>query len=69
MCYNPAVMAGDTHPYLKAVYSAAVIFFALIAMIIFIALYVHSKSIENPEVSAATVEQNLTPPGKIYPRP
>ena len=61
--------SGTTHPYIKAVSWAAAIFFALIALLILLGLYVHSKSIEEPDIAPAMVEKNLAPPGKIYPRP
>ncbi|MCH9758650.1 MAG: hypothetical protein K0U19_06025 [Proteobacteria bacterium] len=61
-------MAGKTHPYLQTAYTSALVFFALVFIIVFIALYVHSSVYSEPNLAPEVIEQNLTPPGKIYPR-
>lgn len=43
------------------------IFFALVLLIVFTALYVRSK-VSEPELTRAASEKNLTPPGRLYPR-
>lgn len=61
-------MAKQSHPYIEALKISALIFFASILIIVFLALFVAATVREERVVEPARVEQNLTPPGRLYSR-
>lgn len=62
-------MAGKTHPYLQTAFMSAVVFFALIFVVFFLAMYIKSSATSTPTLAPQAVEENIAPPGKVYPRP
>ena len=61
-------MAGKTNPYIDSLKISAFLFFTLILIVIFLALYVNAFVKDGREIPAARTAENIEPPGRLYPR-
>ena len=62
-------MAKKSHPYIDAAKLSALILTATILIIVFLAAFVVSVTKSNKTVEPMRVEQNITPPGRLYSQP
>lgn len=59
-------MAGKTHPYIKTLTMSALVFFASVLFIYYVAAYVNNTIQYTPTLTAEQTQANLQPHGRLH---